>query len=412
MAFKKKGTIQGDQFKVTGVAITINSQTITVTERNSAGLIVTAYGTAAASTQNSNALYAKDARYFKTDAANGVTGEYRNTGTAAVSAFTLVEGAESTITGIVAGAGLTGDATEGTATLAVGAGSGIVANANDVAVGAGRGISVRAGAVDVGVSIYNNTGGDLTIGTLVNLSGYNSTNGITVTKADADSGIEATHVILDVISNSAAGVAYPVGRATSQNTNGRTIGDLVYVDAATAGGFAFSAPTGADQMVQVVGVVKVVNASTGEIEFFPGHSRITKFSRSQLQDGIITPAKLAQSSSLTATADGTGSGSANVDSDFFEVTSASATNQISLPGISNATKGKTVSFYVGANGFELITPAASNATINGTDADGTNQADIPADSYVRCTCVSNTAWLMEIIGSTGTVAAPVIPDND
>lgn len=395
--------------KLVGTTNTINSQSIIVLERDSAGFVTRCKGTVAIT--DAGAGYAKGCEYTKTDGGVATT-KYYNEGSTSSCDFNAVESSASTITSVVAGAGMTGGATEGAATVNVIAGNGIVVNADDVAVGAGRGVTVRTGATDVGVNIYNNVGSTLTVGTLVNLSGFTTTLGITVTKADADSGVEATHVVLDAINNSAAGVVYPVGRATGQNTAARTIGDLVYVDATTAGGFAFTAPTGADQMVQVVGVVKVVDAAVGEIEFFPGHSRITKLSRSQLQNNIITNAKMAQSSSLTATADGTGSGSANVDSNFFEVTSAAATNQISLPGISNDTKGKTVAFYVGANGFELITPAASNATINGTDADGTNQADIPANSYVRCTCVSNTAWLMEIIGSTGTVAAAVIPDND
>ena len=50
--------------------------------------------------------------------------------------FTWEQKFDGDITGIVAGDGLTGDATSGDATLAVGAGTGITVNANDVAVDA------------------------------------------------------------------------------------------------------------------------------------------------------------------------------------------------------------------------------------------------------------------------------------
>ena len=156
---------------------------------------------------------------------------------------------------------------------------------------AGNGVVVDSSSAElsVGVTIYNNTGGDLTIGTLVQVSGYNTTNGITVVKADADGAIPATHVVLNnVISNNTLGVVYPFGRAMNQNTNGRTIGDAVYLDSAISGGFTFTAPSGADQLVQQVGTVKVVNETTGEIEFFPGSAEYLKFGSSFLQTASRT----------------------------------------------------------------------------------------------------------------------------
>lgn len=118
------------------------------------------------------------------------------------------------------------------------------------------------------------------------------------------------------------------------------------------------------------------------------------------------------SEALTATADGLTTGLMSGKKRHAIVTSASATNAITLPASSTALLGKQFTIWVGANGFELLTPASSNATINGTDSDGTNQADIPANSLSRLTLVNTNTWILENIGSTGTVAAAIVPDND
>lgn len=131
-----------------------------------------------------------------------------------------------------------------------------------------------------------------------------------------------------------------------------------------------------------------------------------------IADGAITPAKMATSQALTATADGTGTGAMAATASHAIVTSAAATNQISLPASAAGLLGRVYTIWVGSNGFELITPASSNATINGTDADGTNQADIPANSLSRLTLVNTNTWILENIGSNGTVAAAITPDND
>lgn len=264
-----------------------------------------------------------------------------------------------------------------------------------------------------GIRIYNNTGSTLVAGTLVNLSGFTGTDGVVVTRADADSGVRATHVVLSSINNLASGDVYSVGNGTNLNTNGRTIGDLVYLDATTAGSFTFTAPTGPDQMVQIVGVVKVVNATTGEIVFFPGSAHITKIPTSMYRDGSITAAKLVGSEARTATADGLTTGAITTPTSFrtfVTVTSANATDAITLPTISAGTIGQEIFLTVGANGYELLTPASSNNTINQVDSDGTNQLDVAANTTVRCTQISATGWLAETIAAT--TIAITAPDND
>ncbi len=131
-----------------------------------------------------------------------------------------------------------------------------------------------------------------------------------------------------------------------------------------------------------------------------------------MQDGIITPTKESTAGNLTSTADGTGSGSMNVDSKHFVVTSAAAGNQISLPGSNASLVGKVFTLWVDANGFELITPASSNATINTVDSDGTNQMDVPASTLTRCTLVKDNTWVCENLTALGAVTTALIPDND
>lgn len=114
----------------------------------------------------------------------------------------------------------------------------------------------------------------------------------------------------------------------------------------------------------------------------------------------------------TATADGTGTGAISSGVSHVVVTSASATNQISLPASSADLLGKMITIWVGANGIELITPAGSNATINNLDSDGTNQVDIPANTLSRVTLVATDKWILENLTALGAVTTALIPDND
>jgi len=69
-----------------------------------------------------------------TNTANSGTDGYVLTYDDATGGFTLEQKFDGDITGIVAGSGLTGDASSGEASLAVGAGTGITVNANDVQI--------------------------------------------------------------------------------------------------------------------------------------------------------------------------------------------------------------------------------------------------------------------------------------
>lgn len=134
----------------------------------------------------------------------------------------------------------------------------------------------------------------------------------------------------------------------------------------------------------------------------------------ELADDAVTLDKISVASqSVTASADGTGTGAITTSTalrNFIAVTSAAATDQVSLPGISASMLGQEFFLTVGANGYELITPASSNATINQVDADGTNQLDVAANTTVRVMCVSSTGWIAETIAAT--TIAVTAPDND
>ena len=92
------------------------------------------------------------------------------------------------------------------------------------------------------------------------------------------------------------------------------------------------------------------------------------------------------------------------------VTSGAATSQIALPPATEATIGQELFLVVGANGYELITPASSNATINQVDGDGTNQLDVAANTTLWCVQVAAAAWIAVQVAATAITV--VAPDND
>lgn len=147
---------------------------------------------------------------------------------------------------------------------------------------------------------------------------------------------------------------------------------------------------------------------TGDIQASAG-----SIGTAELASASVTAAKIAEVATATATADGLTTGLVTTLTGFkkfVDVTSAAATNAITLPAITAATIGQEVFLTVGANGYELLTVASSNATINQVDSDGTNQLDVAANTTLRCTQISANGWLAEQIAATAITV--VAPDND
>jgi hypothetical protein len=130
----------------------------------------------------------------------------------------------------------------------------------------------------------------------------------------------------------------------------------------------------------------------------------------EIADGAVTYAKRAVIGAATATADGLTTGLILPGETFVTVTSDSATKFITLPAIDDSTIGQTIDLYVGATGYELVTPATSNNTINTVDSDQTNQLDVAANSLVHLIQVSATGWFA--YNHAATTITVVAPDND
>ena len=143
------------------------------------------------------------------------------------------------------------------------------------------------------ISVHNNTGGTLAAGTLVYPSSYSAAQSrLIVAKADADTpSLHALWIVTADILNSANGVVAAIGDVGSLNTAAGAVGDPVYLSG-TLGTWTLTAPTGADQVQQVIGRIITSHASTGSIRFFPGFRLIQKVGTSFLQDDSITAAKI------------------------------------------------------------------------------------------------------------------------
>jgi hypothetical protein len=143
-----------------------------------------------------------------------------------------------------------------------------------------------------------------------------------VTKADADGALPAEWTISADLTTGSYAWAFDNIEVSGFDTSALTVEALVYLSA-TAGAITTTAPTGADQIVQVVGVVKKSHATLGSILFFPGNKTILGYGTSFFQAKAVTSTQIGSGAATVGqvlTADGSGGTSWG--------TSASVTNYV------------------------------------------------------------------------------------
>ena len=169
--------------------------------------------------------------------------------------------------------------------------------------------------------VKNTSGGTLTIGTPVYATGSVGASGSTeVAAADASNSatMPSIGVLEATLGNNAQGFAVPLGMVRGLNTSAYAMNGVVYV--AAGGGLTPTRPTGYTDLVQNIGRVVRVHASTGEILVMgPGRTNDVQ--------NLIPTSRLASS--------GTASASTYLRGDQ---------TWASIPGASGATGTTTIDF--------------------------------------------------------------------
>jgi len=212
--------------------------------------------------------------------------------------------------------------------------------------------------------------------------------------ADADDTSGAHWATTANISDGAYGWAFGQVESPAMDTSGYSAEAILYLSG-TAGGFTATAPTGVDQLVQEVGVVKSSHASTGRILWYPGRRIVTKAGGNFLQSGAV-PTDWKNSVRVATTAAGT------LASDFE--------NGDTVDGVVLAT-GDRILLKNQSAGAEngIYTVNASGAPTRATDAD--TSAEVTSGMAVHVeegTSNADTNWLLTTnnpitLGSTALV---------
>ncbi len=137
----------------------------------------------------------------------------------------------------------------------------------------------------------NNTGSTIDPYTLVYLTWDNTNSVMQMNKADADDpALVATHITTESVLTATTSLVVPCHLAADIDTSSFSSQGVPLYLSATAGLYTETAPTGADQFVQKVGVVRSKHATTGSILFFIQPAR--KFGSAAIQTSSVSVAKL------------------------------------------------------------------------------------------------------------------------
>jgi hypothetical protein len=227
---------------------------------------------------------------------------------------------------------------------------------------------------------------------------------------------EADTQLLEMISAANQTTWLAVADGAAGNWIGADDVGMVHLKADTA-----LAHAGASQL-QVVNTAQPISAAEGFLARFvdTGTARtnayaveieVTSTTGGLYSTGHATFEKGAQvlSQSVTATADGLTTGLIPDHASFVTVTSDNADKVVVLPA---AVVGHVIRITVTANGAELQTLAATNATINTVDCDGANEMAMTAGSVYHLECHAADAWIAYGWGNDGAAQATIVPDAD
>ena len=128
------------------------------------------------------------------------------------------------------------------------------------------------------VRVYNDSGAQIDNGKVVYISGAEGAGENRPEVSLAQANALATSQVLGIATHDIANAGYGwvtrFGLVNDLDTSSYTAGDVVYLDSAVAGGLTTTAPTSPNYAV-FLGVVSVVNASTGQIVLFPSNEAVS-----------------------------------------------------------------------------------------------------------------------------------------
>lgn len=123
------------------------------------------------------------------------------------------------------------------------------------------------------------------------------------------------------------------------------------------------------------------------------------------------PDQVARNFKITAAAD-TSHANSKIDpgSQFITVTSSSANNCVRLPKALLYTIGTKIEGTVGANGFELRVPNSQLSTVYINGVTTNTEAAIPANSSFEVIQIDSTHWILRAWDALGAIITAIVPD--